>query len=86
MSYFTFHYHGAAATDRYIRDHVETIRRQTGQPKIPIHVIGGIAGNMSPAETQAFVLAARSEHVFGASLYELPSTSSAEWGILAAIR
>jgi hypothetical protein len=82
MSYFTFHYHGAEATGRYIRDNVEIIRQQTGRPRIPIHVIGGIAGDMSPAETRAFVLAARSEHVFGASLYEFPGTSSAEWRIL----
>jgi hypothetical protein len=86
MSYFTFHYHGATATRRYIRDNVEIIRRQTGRPNIPIHVIGGIAGDMSPAEAQAFVRAARSEHVFGASLYEFPGTSSAEWRILGPLR
>ena len=86
MSYFTFRVHGAAAVGRYVRDNVEIIRRETGRPAIPIHVIGGIADDMSAAETAAFVGAVRSEHVFGASLYEFPRTSESEWRTLAPLR
>jgi hypothetical protein len=86
MSYFTFHEHGAAAVAQYVRDNVEIIRRQTGDPGIPIHVIGGIADDMSPSETSAFVNAARTERVFGASLYEFARTSAFEWGRLQPLR
>ena len=85
MSYFTFHYHGAAVVERYIRDNVEIIRQQTGDPSIPIHVIGGIADDMSMTDTQAFVQAARAEHIAGWSLYEFPGTSGDEWRLLASI-
>jgi hypothetical protein len=86
MSYFTFHYHGEAAVDQYIRDNVEIVRQSTGDPAIPVHVIGGIAGDMSPADAAAFVRAAVSERVFGASLYEFPGTSAVEWRLLAPLR
>jgi hypothetical protein len=86
MSYFTFHYHGAAVAYRYIRDNVEIIRRETGDPRIPVHPIGGIADAMTPKETAAFVRAAQDQHVYGASLYEFPGTSNAQWRLLAPLR
>jgi hypothetical protein len=86
MSYFTFHEHGGAEVAQYVEDNVEIIRRETGRPDIPVHVIGGIADDMSSDETAAFVRAARSEHVFGASLYEFPRTSELEWRTLAPLR
>ena len=86
MSYFTFHYHGAAVANRYIRGNVEIIRQRSGDPNIPIHVIGGIAGDMTVAETQAFVDAVRTEHILGASLYEFPDTRADQWPILAPLR
>jgi hypothetical protein len=86
MSYFTFHEHGAAAVAHYVRDNVEIIRRETGDDGIPINVIGGIADDMSPSETTAFVDAARTEDVFGASLYEFARTSAFEWRTLQPLR
>jgi hypothetical protein len=86
MSYFTFHYHGAAVVARYVRDNVEIIRQETRDPAIPVHVIGGIADDMTPDETAAFVRAVRSEHVLGASLYEFARTSRSEWTMLAPLR
>jgi hypothetical protein len=86
MSYFTFRVHGAAAVERYVRDNVEIIRRETGRPAIPVHVIGGIADDMTSAETAAFVRSALAERVFGASLYEFPRTSESEWRILSPLR
>lgn len=86
MSYFTFHEHGPAAVGRYVRDNVEIIRHATGDPGVPIHVIGGIADDMSPSETTAFVDAARTEDVFGASLYEFARTSTSEWRTLQPLR
>jgi hypothetical protein len=86
MSYFTFRVHGAAAVGRYVRDNVEIIRRETGDPNVPVHVIGGIADDMTPDETRAFVVAAQQEHAFGASLYEFPRTSAEQWSALAPLR
>jgi hypothetical protein len=86
MSYASFHYHGAEAVGQYIRDNVEIVRRETGVPAIPVHVIGGIADDMTSVETRAFVSAAVTEHVFGASLYEFPRTSALEWELLQRLR
>jgi hypothetical protein len=86
MSYFTFHYHGDAAVERYISDNVEIVRRETGDPDIPVHVIGGIADDMTPTDSAAFVRSAESERVFGASLYEYPRTSALEWRLLQQLR
>ena len=85
MSYFTFHHSGAGEVAQYIRDNVEIVRVATGDPNVPIHVIGGIAGDMSGAEAAAFVQTARAEHVFGASLYEYPGTSPSDWRLLSAL-
>jgi len=86
MSYFTFHEHGAAAVAQYVSDNVAIIRQETGDPAIPIHVIGGIADDMTPDESVAFAQAAESAHVFGASLYEFDRTSDFEWRTLAPLR
>jgi hypothetical protein len=86
MSYASFHYHGAEAVGQYIRDNVEIVRRETGVPDIPVHVIGGIADDMTPVDARAFVSAASSEHVFGASLYEFPRTSAFQWQLLQRLR
>jgi hypothetical protein len=83
MSYLTFHYHGEAVVEQYIRDNVEIVRQATGDPAIPVHVIGGIADDMSPGEAAAFVREAVSERVIGASLYEFARTSGPEWRVLA---
>jgi hypothetical protein len=86
MSYFTFHDHGAAAVAQYVRDNVTIVRNETGDPDVRVHVIGGIADDMTRDETRAFVDAAQAVHVFGASLYEFPRTSSFQWRTLAPLR
>ncbi|MGH2695000.1 MAG: hypothetical protein ACRDJJ_09350, partial [Actinomycetota bacterium] len=44
MAYFTFRAHGRARVNRYITRNIRTIRRKVSDRKVPIHVIGGIAG------------------------------------------
>src|SRR5207244_3761503 len=40
MSYYTFHTNGPWAAHRYISDNIRIVRERTGDPTIPIHVIG----------------------------------------------
>lgn len=86
MSYFTFHEHGASAVAQYVADNVGIIRGSTGDPAIPIHVIGGIADDMTPDESVAFARAAEAAHVFGTSLYEFDRTSDFQWRTLSPLR
>ena len=82
MGYFSFFTDGYREVRRYTEHNIKEIRRATGDPDIPIHVIGGIANDMEPRETRAFVHATRSRGAFGASLYDSPITSPESWRIL----
>jgi 2-keto-3-deoxy-6-phosphogluconate aldolase len=46
---------------------------------VPIHVIGGIAGDASPAEVRGFAAAAVACRASGASLYDASITSAEQW-------
>jgi hypothetical protein len=82
MSYYTFHYEGPDAVERYIRDNIEVVRRATGDPSIPVHVIGGLSEDTSNLEAVAFARAISVERPFGASLYEYAGTTVFEWSLL----
>jgi hypothetical protein len=82
MSYSTWHVSGMHRTHRYTEQNVKIIRRETGAPTFPIHVLGGIADASSAAETRGFVRAVRERGVVGASLYDFPLTRSGHWRIL----
>jgi hypothetical protein len=57
--------------------------RRTG---LPVHVIGGLAGNVAVAAVHDFVRAANACHVLGASLYDYATTPSTFWPELADVR
>lgn len=64
------------------RECVETIRRETGDPDVPVHVIGGVTDFISPRQLRA---ASRGAHVAGAegfSIYSLDTTTRADWRAL----
>src|SRR5688500_15634332 len=82
MGYFSFFTDGYREVRRYTEHNIKEIRRATGDEDIPIHVIGGIANDMEPRETRAFVHATKSRGAFGASLYDSPITSPESWRIL----
>ncbi|HEX9375363.1 MAG TPA: hypothetical protein VGB19_03885 [Actinomycetota bacterium] len=79
MSYYTFHYDGARAAHKYISDNIRLIREHTGDPSVPIHVIGGLTEDTSPWEAAAVIHAARERSVMGASLYGYAGMSDAQW-------
>jgi hypothetical protein len=85
MGYFSYRVNGKKAVSRYTAYNIATIREATGQSSIPIHFIGGIAGETSVREVAGFVETVRSHGIAGASYYDFPITTQAEWDKLSAI-
>lgn len=82
MAYWTPHFRGAAIVDRYTSTAIRLIRLRTGDAAVPVHVIGGIANRASLADVRAFAHAALRSGATGASLYDAPITSAAQWAEL----
>jgi len=82
MTYFTFRVDGPAATVGYVTRAVEEIRAGVGSDEVPVHVIGGLARDMTVPETRAFVRAVRAAGTIGASTYTLPFVTPEQWAIL----
>jgi len=83
MAYFTdAHVHGSSHARAYLAADVAGIRTRTGNPHVPIHLIGGIAGTMSAADTEGFMRAVADCSPLGFSLYEFPLTRRATWTAL----
>lgn len=58
-------------------------RDLTGDQALPVHVISGLAGGLSPAGLDAAARAARDAGANGFSLYDLATTTPAGWAALA---
>jgi hypothetical protein len=82
MAYFSYRAHGDAAVAGYVRRGIEIIRARTGDPDVPIHVIGGISQRTSAAEARGFMRAVRGCRTFGFSLYDFFGTSASAWRTL----
>lgn len=85
MGYFTYHVNGPAKVHAETTRNVEIIRRETGDPTIPIHMIGGVADDASGAEVQAFAHAVREHGLLGASIYNWSLTRAHDWAPLETI-
>jgi hypothetical protein len=85
MSYWTYRVRGAGSVYRYTRDALRLLRARTGDPAVPIHPIGGIANRASVAEVRSFARAALDFGAAGASLYDAPITTPAQWRELALV-
>ena len=85
MSYFTFRTKGYDNVYKYTRASLKIIRRRTGRRDVPIHVIGGLAGDASRGEVKAFTKGVREHGAVGASLYDLPLMTPRDWGIMTKI-
>jgi hypothetical protein len=82
MGYYTYHVHGYANVFAETARNFSIIREQTGDPRIPIHVIGGMAGDSSATEIQAYTRAVRQYGGLGASLYDYATTKANAWQFL----
>ena len=79
MGYFSFRAEGYERVRRYTAKGIRTIRQESGDPKVPIHFIGGIAGETKGTEVKGFVHALKSQEVLGGSYYDFAITTREEW-------
>jgi hypothetical protein len=83
MAYATdAHVRGVRATRTYNTADVAIIRTRTGNPQVPIHLVGGLANAMGPRETTGFMRAVADCSVLGYSLYAFSVTRHATWKAL----
>jgi hypothetical protein len=82
MSYSSYRAAGAAGVYAYTLRNVRRLRRQTGDPHLRVHVLGGLAGALSNADARAAVQAAARTGSVGASFYNFASSTSGEWQAL----
>lgn len=74
---------GSKATSAYLSATVSALRTRSGNPNMPIHVIGGLSGEMGASETAGFMRAVSDCAPLGYSLYAFPTTRRAAWTALA---
>jgi hypothetical protein len=86
MGYYTYHARSAAGAYRDTRRNIRLLRRATGDPYVPIHLIGGGAWDSNAAEGRAFARAANDHGVIGASMYDQMTMGAEDWRALRAIR
>jgi hypothetical protein len=83
MSYFTYRAKGERAVHDYTARNVAIIRSATGDPDVPIHMIGGVASRASAVDVRGFMRAVRECDVSGVSLYDFATTRTSQWRQLA---
>jgi hypothetical protein len=79
MGYFTYRHHLPGGSASYTRANLSLLREWTGNPALPIHAIGGLARNASPAQVKAFVKAAQTGQAIGSSMYDFADTTAPQW-------
>jgi hypothetical protein len=77
---------GRTATLAYLSATVRSIRAGAGDPRIPIHLIGGLGHQMGSGETAGFMRAVDASRPLGYSLYALPATRRGAWSVLRSAR
>jgi hypothetical protein len=85
MAYYTYRVDGAAKVHRYVTQNIRILRRETGNPQIKIHLIGGLAGASDGAESRELVRAVREHGILGASIYNYSQTGREDWRHLAGV-
>lgn len=77
--------HGIGATRAYNAADIAIIRRRTGNPRVPIHLIGGLANAMGAKEVAGFMGAVGDCRPVGYSLYAFSVTRQTTWKALTAL-
>jgi hypothetical protein len=73
-------YAGFDATYGYVTRALRLLRAHTGNPELAIHVAGGVANRMGPAELAGFVAAVEDDGAtIGVSLYDWMTTPARAW-------
>lgn len=79
MGYFTYRHHLPAGSASYTSTNLKLLREWTAKPALPIHAIGGLSRDATPAQVRAFVTAAQAGQAIGSSMYDFADTSSRQW-------
>lgn len=58
------------------------MRARSGDPQVPIHLIGGVADDVNRAEARAFVRVVREYGLLGASFYDEDTSGPEDWAEL----
>jgi hypothetical protein len=83
MVYTSGSVRGFDATYGYVTRALRLLRTDTGEPDVPIHVIGGVANGLGPEELAGFAGAVSDDGgTIGVSLYDWTTTRPAEWTVL----
>jgi hypothetical protein len=82
MSYFGFFTEGPREAHNYITSSVNILRRETRDPGVLIHMIGGVADDATATETRGFVHSVRENGLLGASYYDYDTTGPGDWAEL----
>jgi len=84
MAYATDrHIRGVRATRAYDVADIAIVRMRTGEPHVPIHLIGGLANAMGAKEIAGFMGAVGDCEPLGYSLYAFSVTRPSSWEALA---
>lgn len=74
---------GFDATYGYVTRALRLLRAETGNPDVPIHVVGGVANRLGPDELAGFAAAVQDDgETIGVSLYDWLTTLPREWPVL----
>ncbi|MEX0833754.1 MAG: hypothetical protein WD276_07795 [Actinomycetota bacterium] len=82
MGYYTYHGNGPQLVRADVAENIAILRERIAGSSTLIHLIGGLAGRSSAAETRAFAEAARAQDLLGASLYDFSTTDAEDWAAL----
>jgi hypothetical protein len=78
---------GFDATYGYVTRAIRLLRADTGNPDVPIHVIGGVADQLGPDELAGFAAAISDDGgTIGFSLYDWQTTRPAAWRVLESVK
>jgi hypothetical protein len=82
MAYSTHRTRGAVSVYAYTLRNIRRVRHGTGEPRLPVHVIAGLAPGLSLPEASGALAAARRARVVGASFYNFAASRPDEWAAL----
>jgi hypothetical protein len=84
MSYYTYRSteSGLRSAFRYTVDSVDRLRQRVGDPKVPVHLIGGLAEDSTPDDYLDMTRAARATDALGWSVYDYATTGTWAWPYL----
>lgn len=83
MSYWSIREEALRDGEEYVTDDIARVRMSTGDPDVPIHVIGGIADTLPAAQVAGMVRAIEDRGVLGGSLYDWETSTDEQWGEMA---